>query len=199
MIKIILLAVPFLLSSACNLQTSAEKYANREKSIQTAEGEPVKGVHLADAKYVYFGKSYLETFSRGDINAWLEIFADNAVFQWNNGDSLTGKDAIAAYWSNRWSKLDSIRFSNQIWLPVRVTQPQSVEQPGVWLLAWYQFDATYKGNIKVRQWAHDGIHFDANDRVDRLIHYVDMGPIMRAVEGKKDTSKKAAAMTQAPA
>lgn len=177
------IAIGGLLLSACNAKNDTEDTVP-ESRMQTSSHAAAMGTEIADLKYIDIGKKYLAAFSRGDVDEWLGIFAENAVFLWNNGDSLNGKEAIAAYWRDRWAKLDSIRFSNDIWLPVQVNQPQSIEQPGLWLYGWYQFDATYKGNKRVTQWAHDDIHFDANGKVDRLIHYVDMAPIRKVIAGK---------------
>jgi hypothetical protein len=44
-------------------------------------------------------------------------YADNAIYRWNNGDSLAGKKAIHDYWLERRTKLiDSLHFSDEIFL-----------------------------------------------------------------------------------
>src|SRR5215467_13757413 len=73
----------------------------------TATSEP-KAAEIADAKYMDFGKRFLASFSKGDIDGWLNDWADNGVFLWSAGDSLAGKAAVAKYWKSRWSNLDSI-------------------------------------------------------------------------------------------
>ena len=108
-------------------------------------------------------------------------FSDNAVFVWSAGDSLAGKEAIGNYWKDRWTGLESITFSNDIWLPIQVNKPQSVEAPGLWLLGWYMFDEKFKNGKSVTQWAHDDLHIDSTGKVDRMIHYVDMAPIKAAL------------------
>ena len=129
------------------------------------------------------GKSGLDNLSSGNVDAWMESFADNAVYQWNNGDSIAGKQAIIKYWKDRRSNvIDSLTFSNLIWLPVKVNQPQSNEAAGVWLLGWYRLDAKYKTGKKMTQWMHMAQHFDANDKVDRVIHYMDRAPINAATK-----------------
>ena len=138
---------------------------------------------FADAKYMEIGKRGLSALSAGDIDAWMNDFADNAVYVWNNGDSLAGKPAIVAYWKQRRNEvIDSITFKNEVWLPVKVNAPQGVEAPGIWLLGWYQTRAKYKTTGKVmNQWIHSDYHFDANDKIDRVIQYVDRATINAAM------------------
>ncbi len=137
---------------------------------------------FADAKYSEIGKRGIAALSSGDVAAWMNDFADNAVYVWNNGDSLAGKPAITDYWKKRRGEvIESITFSNSIWLPVKVNRPQSVEQPGIWLLCWYQADAKYKATGKsMTQWIHTDMHFDANDKIDRVIQYLDRAVIQQA-------------------
>jgi hypothetical protein len=90
---------------------------------------------------------------------------------------------LHAYWKKRRSEvIDSISFSNAIWLPLKVNQPQSVEQAGNWLLAWYQVSAKYKTGKRMSQWVHTDMHFDANDKIDRYIQYLDHVPINAATK-----------------
>ena len=180
--KVIPFAAVCLWLLSCNSDSAADKTGRN--GMDTATTNSIAGISIANRDFREIGRTHLGAFARADIDGWLDVFADNAVFIWNNKDSLTGKDAIAAYWRNRWSKLDSISFSNQTWLPIELEGAEIMQQQGTWVLGWYQFDASYKGNIKVTQWAHDAIHLNANDKVDRLIHFVDMGPIMRAFEGQ---------------
>jgi hypothetical protein len=56
----------------------------------------VQDVEFADAKY-----EALDDLTKGDMDAWMAEFADNAVYYWNSGDSLVGKPAIDKYWRNR--------------------------------------------------------------------------------------------------
>jgi hypothetical protein len=63
-------------------------------------------------------------------------YADNAVYAWNNGDSLTGKAAIGEYWKKRRTEvIETITFTNDIWLPVKVNQPHKPKPPvfGYWV------------------------------------------------------------------
>ncbi len=136
---------------------------------------------FADPALAEIGKRFHATFSTGDIDGWMNDVADDALFIWSNGDTLSGKPAISAYWKDRWTKLGSIAFSQQVWLPIKVNQPQATEAPGNWLLGWYRFDAEYKGGVKVGQFAHDAIHVNEAGKVDRFLHYLDMAPIKEAI------------------
>jgi hypothetical protein len=150
----------------------------------TAAGAPTesKQVEFADMKYVDMGKTHLGHFRSGDVDAWLTAYADNARYYWSGGDSLVGKEAITNYWKDRRGNvIESITFTNEIWLPVTVNNPQANETPGTYLLSWYQATAKYKATGKSATfWAHSVHHFDANDKIDQTIMYFDRVPIVAA-------------------
>ena len=118
---------------ACSNPKPAEEKTAAVDSV--AAKPPMQPVEFADLKYSDIGRKGLAALSSGDIDGWMSNFADNAVYVWNAGDSLAGKAAITAYWKKRRGEvIDSISFLNQIWLPIKVNQPQSVEQPGIWII-----------------------------------------------------------------
>ncbi|MBI2729849.1 MAG: nuclear transport factor 2 family protein [Sphingobacteriales bacterium] len=175
-----LLGILFLV--ACNDNKPAE---TKETSVATAgETKETAAVEIADAKYMDIGKKGIAALSSGDIDGWMTSYADNAMYRWNNGDSAAGKAAISAYWKKRRTEvLDSISFSGDIWLPVKVNTPQqNVQLPGIWLLAWYKVDAKYKTGKKMTQWIHTDMHFDANDKIDLVIQYLDRALINEAMK-----------------
>jgi hypothetical protein len=181
--KAIAIALATGLFLACSNEKSenkAEATADTAAAVTPAKQQPAE---FADAKYADIGKKHLADLTSGNIDDWMSTFSDNAVYIWNDGDSLAGKAAISAYWKKRRSEvIDSITFSNAIWLPIKVNQPQTVEQPGVWLLSWYQVKAKYKTGKWMSQWVHTDMHFDANDKVDRFIQYLDHLPIVAATK-----------------
>lgn len=180
--KTIALAVASSLFFACSSPKTEDKAAATTDSAVAASAKQ-QPAEFADAKYADIGKMGLAALSSGNIDAWMNSFADNAVYMWNNFDSLAGKAAITTYWKKRRGEvIDSISFSNQIWLPIKVNKPQSVEQPGTWLLSWYQVAAKYKGGKRMGQLVHTVMHFDANDKIDRFIQYLDHVPINTAVK-----------------
>ena len=141
---------------------------------------------FADPKYMQWGKQRQQQFESGDIDGWAEQFADNAVYIWSAGDSLAGKKAIADYWKDRRKNtIRSIKFTNDIWLPMKINQPQKgPDLPGVWLLSWYQVNATYNTGKSLSFWVHADLHYDNNDKVDRVIQYIDRAPINAATNQK---------------
>jgi len=175
--KMLVWALGSVLFIGCNSENATE--AKTETAVAPAEAEAkIAPAEFADAKYAEIGRQGVAALSSGDIDGWMKSFADNAVYQWNNGDSLAGKAAITAYWKKRRTEMiDSISFSNQIWLPLKVNQPQSVEQPGVWVLGWYTVNTKYKTGKRMQQMIHADMHFDAADKIDRVIQYLDRAPI----------------------
>lgn len=162
---------------ACNSPQPADEAAST-----TTDSTAVAPAEFADMKYADIVRKGMDNMSKGDITAWMESYADNAVYQWNNGDSLAGKAAISEYWTKRRSEvIDSISFSNQVFLPVKVNTPQANEPAGIWVLAWYQTDAKYKTGKSMTQWIHSLSHFDANGKIDLAIQYLDRAPINAAM------------------
>lgn len=180
---IFFLLCSFVLFACSDSKTDAEKTETTVASTETAATP--QPAEFADSKYGDICRKGLENLSSGDVDAWMSTFADNAVWQFNNGDSLTGKAAITDYWKKRRSEtLDSISFSSQIFMPIKINQPQSVEGTGIWVLSWYQTNAKYKTGKRMIQWIHTDLHFDATDKIDRVIMYLDRVPINAAMSKK---------------
>jgi len=172
-----------LLGSALFFGCNNEKAPETKEKTPDATTETKSGpAEFADSKYSEIGKKGLAALSAGDIEGWMAGYADNAVFLWNNGDSIAGKTAITDYWKKRRTEaIDSISFTNQVFLPIKVNQPQSIEQPGVWLLGWYMTSAKYKTGKRMTQWIHTDMHFNDADQIDRVIQYLDRVPINAAM------------------
>ncbi len=163
---------------ACN-NSSAPEQSTDAAAEEASTPAPAE---FADAKYIEVGKNGLASLASKDIATWMNNFSDNAVYVWNNGDSLVGKPAIQDYWTKRMADvITEISFANDLWLPVKINQPQSVEAPGVWLLGWYQVTAKYSTGKTMTQWIHTAQHFDANDKIDRVIQYLDRASINAAM------------------
>lgn len=160
-------------------------YACQPAATDSAPAEEAQSTpppaEFADAKYADLARKSIATLGSGDVAGWLNGFADNAVYNWNYGDSLVGKAAIAEYWTKRRTEvIESMKFSEEIYLPVKVNQPQATEAAGVWALCWYRVDATYKTGKSMTQYIHTALHFDSNDKVDILIQYLDRASIAAA-------------------
>ena len=81
--------------------------------------------------------------------------------------------------------IETIKFTNDIWLPIKVNQSQKgPDLPGNWLLSWYQVDVTYKTKKSLTYWVHTDIHYNERDQVDRFIQYIDRAPINAALHTK---------------
>lgn len=142
-----------------------------------------KPFEFADAKYTEVGKRGLQMFAKGDIDGFTNDLAENAVFIWNNGDSIAGKQKITEYWRDRRSRvIKSFTFSDDVWLPLKVNRSQTkYDAPGVWLMVWFRADGTYSNSKSVKLSIHILYHFDANDKIDRVVEYLDRAPINAAL------------------
>ena len=181
--KFISLATGCCILLACNNNPTEPTAANAKDTMSTGKQTEVPQSEFADAKYTEMGKQALAQLSSGDITAWMNGYADNAIYRWSSGDSLVGKAAITDYWKNRRGKIiDSLQYSNDIWLPLKVNRSQrGPDVPGIWLLCWYQVNVKYKNGKKLQFWIHSDMHFDKNDKIDLAIQYMDRAPINKAL------------------
>src|SRR5579871_196351 len=172
----------FLLACGGNKPADTTTTATTD-TVKPVEQKPTPQSESADPKFTEIGKKNLQQLSSGDIDGWMSSFADNAKYRWSSGDSLSGKAAIGAYWKDRRTKvIDSITFINDIWLPLKVNKPQKgPDTEGNWLLSWYMVNVKYKNGKKLMFWVHSDMHFDANDKIDNFIQYLDRAPINKAL------------------
>ncbi|OQP47979.1 nuclear transport factor 2 family protein [Niastella populi] len=181
--KILLGTIWVLMLAACKDQ-AAEKTAPTAIAGESTSTPPP--VEFADQKYIDMGKKALEQFAAGNIDGWASMFAENIKFRWSAGDSLTGKAEVVKYWKDRRANvIESIEVSNDIWLPVKINEPQSIESKGTWLLNWHRVKATYKNKESLTFWVHIDMHYNNEGQVDEVIQYVDRAPIQAAVAKKK--------------
>jgi hypothetical protein len=180
--KVLLLSAITLVLFSCKDKEDNDK-TEGVTTVSPGEKTPQQ-VEFADAKYTEMGKKMLAQFESGNLSEWMNGYADNAVYSWSSGDSLVGKPAIEKYWMDRRGKvIDSIKFTNDIWIPLKVNTPQrGPDQPGVWLLSWYQVNVRYKSGKSLMFWVHTDHHFNANDQIDRSIQYMDMAPVKEAIK-----------------
>jgi hypothetical protein len=157
-----------LFFSCTNAPATDEKGGAKAGSDSAAAA--ARGYDFGDPKYVDLGKKHMAYLERGDIDGWMTQFADNAVYRWNNFDSLVGKAAITDYWKKRRTDaIDSMSFTSDIWLPINVIKSQAPGHlTGNYALSWYIVSVKYKTGKSMRQRIHTAIHFDANDKIDRL-------------------------------
>ena len=180
--RIFTMAACCMLLFACNNEKKDEKKTSDNMSSETKDNKTPQS-EFADAKYTEMGKKMIAQFTSGDIDGWMSNYSDSAVYLWSAGDSLAGKAAIMNYWSGRRKNtIDSITFTNDIWLPIKINTPQrGPDLAGVWLLSWYMVDVKYKNGKRLMFWTHTDHHFDANDKIDRSIQYIDRAPINAAL------------------
>ncbi|HEY6505583.1 MAG TPA: nuclear transport factor 2 family protein, partial [Chitinophagaceae bacterium] len=180
--KIFIMSVACMLLIACNNEkTDDAKPA--EATVSSTDDKKPQQSEFADPKYTEMGKKMTAQLSSGDVDGWMSNYADNAVYAWSSGDSLAGKEAIGKYWKDRrMNVIDSLTVSNDIWLPIKINTPQQgPDRAGIWLLSWYQVNVKYKNGKKLGFWVHTDHHFDANDKIDRTVQYIDMAPIKAAL------------------
>jgi len=158
----------------------------KEETAPVAEPVAPPQAEIGDPKYAEIGRKNLQLLASGDIDGWISSFADSAHYYWSSGDSLIGKKAIMAYWKERRGKvIESMSNAYDIWTPLKVNTPQNkYDRVGVWLLGWSQASVTYKNHQSLKFWIHTDYHFDASDKIDIVVQYIDRAPIVAALAKK---------------
>lgn len=166
--------------------SGASSSTDTSKTATPATPAAPQPTEFADARYSELQKKAMSALGSGDVAGFADQFADNAVFIWSSGDSLAGKEAITKYWTERRGKaIDSLVFTNDIWLPIKVNVPQKgPDLPGVWVLGWNEVHVKYKNGAKLGFWVHSDAHYNSADKVDRYIQYIDRAPINKAFPQK---------------
>lgn len=179
---ILLLTTAFLF--ACNSNENANHTHDEKTAHSGGHDMPMtdKGYGFGDDKYIDIAKNGMNELASGNVEAWLAGFSDDALFRWNGGDSLAGKPAIADYWRKRRGEIiESLSYSNEVWLPIHVTKPSIPAQlPGNYALCWSMVHAKYKSGKEMNQRMHMVFHFNDNDKIDRVTQYIDRVPINNA-------------------
>jgi hypothetical protein len=154
----------------------------KNKDTTVPPSRPMQS-EFADPKYTDMGKRMMKQFADGNIDAWGEGLADNAVYAWSGGDSLAGKKAIMDYWKGRRANvIESLQLSNDIWLPIKVNVPQrGPDMRGIWLLCWQQVNAKYRNGKSLQFWTHQDMHYNNDNKIDRIVMYMDRAPINAAL------------------
>lgn len=176
------------LLAACNTRTAKgtteeEKADTAATAATSAASRLADGsVEFADDKYISMGRRQLVLFHNGNIDEWGKQFSNDAVYDFSWGDSIVGRQAIIDYWKDRRDNIiETIEFSNDIFLPIKINKPQrGPDRPGIWVLGWYQFEATYKTGQKAGGWIHTDVHYNNQGQVDRVVQYYDRTPIHKA-------------------
>lgn len=175
--------MPFLCFAL--LAGCAKKAEEQTAAPAVTETKPAP-VEIADAKYVDIAKTVGAGLTSGDIDIMTSNFADNARYYWSAGDSLAGKQAIVDYWKERRGKvIETLTYTESVYLPVKMNEAQGAASAGTWLLAWNKVAVKYKNGKELSFWAHTDYHFNSNDKIDRAIQYIDRAPINAALAAKK--------------
>ena len=167
---------------ACNTDPKTEEKTEAVASPASSDAAP-RDYALGDEKYTALAKKSSAGLASGDIDALMADFADNAVYHFNNYDSIVGKPAITDYWKKRRTDvIDSMSYTSPIWLPMKVINPLTAgQQTGNYALGWQVLNAKYKTGKSIKERIHTVYHFNDNDKIDRVSSYLDRAPINAAL------------------
>lgn len=145
-------------------------------------------VGIADPRYIDISRDVLTSLCKGDLDRFINLYADDAKYRWNYGDSLVGKQAIHDYWKERrGSVIDTITFRNETWIAIKANNPPKHIKPGVYVLSWADFTVTYSNGGSMKVNIHTVFGFDDNDRVISTSQYLDRSLIADALKADKDS------------
>ncbi len=138
-------------------------------------------VEFADPKFTEMAKESLRQLAEGDIAGFGNRLADNAIFRWNNGDSIVSKQAIVNFWQDRRTKaIDTITYSREAWLSIKANNPPKHIAKGVYVFNWADFHVTYTTGKSIDQNIHSVFQFNDQGQILGMIQYLDRAPINAA-------------------
>ncbi len=163
---------------ACNNEKKEGASTTEAKSEKA--GAPVE--LIMDSNLVNSVKATQKAFENKDVEAYTASMADDVRFNWSSGDSLVGKQAIKDFYSGRFNVIETISFSNDIFLPVMSHQSPNggVTATGKWMLHWYMVDVKYKNGKALKFWVHTASHYNSADKIDQIAQYIDRKPLDEA-------------------
>ena len=178
---VMLLAFLFI---ACNNENKTTDAVTTESGDTVTTGTSKPPVELLGDELNVASKGVWENFSKGDVDAMTANMDDNARLNFSGGDSLVGKQAIAEYYKSRWKLIETLKFSEEIWLPIKANQsPNGTAATGKWMLSWHKVDVKYKNGKSLSFWSHNASHFNEAGKIDYIAQYIDRLPIMEATKG----------------
>ncbi len=151
-------------------------------SCQTTENRRRAAPDSAQATthYVVLAQKALTYQADFQYEAWAGLLAEDVVYYPQADDStarpLAGKADLLAYWRH-WqdtSGIRAVRLSAFRLEPVgeqMVRPPRLADQPGVYVAAAYQRQLTYDSGEKVARPESLWLHFDDDQRIDRLYYF----------------------------
>jgi len=153
---------------------------------QVKEAPPID---IGDPKYIDISRTILSSLCEGDLEAFIDPYAENARFRWNYGDSLVGRQAIFDYWKERRnSVIDTITFKNETWLSLKANQPPKHIKPGYYVLSWADFTVSYTNGSSLKMNIHTVFRFNEKDQVESTLQYLDRSLIADAIRPKVASS-----------
>ncbi len=181
--RIILIVFISTLLFACNNEKKDETAATASEVKSDKASAPVE--LIMDSNFVNATKATMAAFENKDINGYTANMDDNIRLLWSGGDSLVGKKAVTDYYTGRFGIIDSIKFSNPIFLPVmaNVSPNGGATAAGKWMLNWYQVNVKYKNGKRIGFWVHNAQHYNDAGKVDQIAQYIDRHPIIEATKG----------------
>ena len=170
---------------ACNEKADDKQATSTNETLSASEKKPATEVlDLGEADGV---KAGVAAFTKGDIDGMTATYDDNIRYYFSGGDSLIGKQAVKDYYTGRWKLIDSITYSEQIYLPIRINESQSPKYAtaGKWVLSWALGHVKYKNGKKLNLWIHTDYYYNDAGKVATVVQYLDRHPIMEATKGMK--------------
>ncbi len=182
--KILFLAASCILVIACNNKKSNDQKTDDTKNTMSSGNDKKPPTELLDTSNAAPVRNLFAAFSRGDLDGMTADLSDSVKYQWSNGDSLMGKQAVKDYYTGRWKLIDSISFMNPIYLPIQVNTSQEPQYAptGKWVLYWVATHVKYKNGKQLNFWQHSVNHFNNAGKIDYIGLYLDRHPIMEATK-----------------
>lgn len=143
---------------------------------------------IAPAGYADKAEASMQALAKADFDAWAATLADDVAYAFPDGDpntrtTLKGKTAVLDWWKGFRATpgVESMAVSEFNLMPIEVTGEAKGGAPkGVYVIAYFTNVLGIKGqSVGLRM--NFSIHFNADQKIDRLYGYYDRTPIVKAL------------------
>ena len=165
----------------------AEEKPTTEATAPTTTETKKAATEVLDLSEADGIKAGSAAFTKGDIDGMTAGFDDNIRYFFSGGDSLIGKQAVKDYYTGRWKLIDSVMYSESVYLPIKINESQSPQYAtlGKWVLSWNFAHVKYKNGKWLHFWIHTDYAYNDAGKVKTVVQYIDRRPIMEATKGMK--------------
>lgn len=123
----------------------------------------------------------LTALEQNNMPGLVATMTDAVVYVQPDGTELTGKQAVADYWSDRrGTQIKTLALVDRAVMGMNLFRTSTATPLGKYLMAWFVADVTYLNGRSLKIPVHVTVHLDASGKIDRWNNFYDTRGIAEA-------------------